>query len=105
MQDGAGQSHLSLPVWQALQSLDPRAEEEEATVTLAACLALAEQRFLILYRQVLARLGESSAQELGAEADILADAHHTLTLLQDSLHVTSRRMLDVLDRVSRELGE
>ena len=35
----------------------------------------------------------------------LADAHHALTLLQESLHATSRRMLDVLDRVSRELGE
>lgn len=105
MVEGAGQSNLSTPAWQALQSLDPRSDADETTLTLAACLALAEQRFLALYRQVLARLGEPAALDLGAEADILADAHHTLTLLQDSLHATSRRMLDVLDRVSRELGE
>lgn len=104
MEDGAAHSNLSGPAWQALQSLDPR-HDAETTLTLAACLALAEQRFLVLYRQVLSRLGESSGQELGAEADILADAHHTLTMLQESLHATSRRMLDVLDRVSRELGE
>lgn len=104
MEDGAGRSILSAPAWQALRSLDPTAEDE-ASLTLAACLALAEQRFLALYRQVLTRFEEPAANELGAEADILADAHHTLSLLQDSLHVTSRRMLDVLDRVSRELGE
>ena len=104
MEDGAGHSNLSAPAWQALQSLDPTAGDE-AALTLAACLALAEQRFLLLYRQVLTRLGEPDGHELGAEADILADAHHTLSLLQDSLHTTSRRMLDVLDRVSRELGE
>ena len=44
-------------------------------------------------------------EDLTGEADVLADAHHALTLLQESLHATSRRMLDVLDRVSRELGE
>lgn len=104
MDDGAGQSNLSGPAWQALQSLDPSGDAE-TTLTLAACLALAEQRFLALYRQVLRRFGEPAAHDLGAEADILADAHHTLSLLQDSLHATSRRMLDVLDRVSRELGE
>lgn len=104
MEDGAGHSNLSAPAWQALQSLDPTADDE-AALTLAACLALAEQRFLLLYRQVLTRLGAPDGHELGAEADILADAHHTLSLLQDSLHATSRRMLDVLDRVSRELGE
>ncbi len=104
MEDGAGHSNLSAPVWQALQSLDPTTEAE-TTLTLASCLALAEQRFLALYRQVLTRFGEPDARDLGAEADILADAHHTLSLLQDSLHATSRRMLDVLDRVSRELGE
>ena len=104
MEEGAGHSNLSGPAWQALQSLDPTAEDE-AALTLAACLALAEHRFLLLYRQVLTRFGEPDGRELGAEADILADAHHTLSLLQDSLHATSRRMLDVLDRVSRELGE
>lgn len=72
-------------------------------VTLAACLAAAEQRFAALYQQVLPRFGDSA--DLNAEADVLADAHHALTLLQDSLHVTSQRMLDVLDRISRELGE
>jgi hypothetical protein len=104
MEDGAGHSNLSAPAWQALQSLDPTADDE-AALTLAACLALVEQRFLVLYQQVLTRFGEPDGHELGAEADILADAHHTLSLLQDSLHATSRRMLDVLDRVSRELGE
>ncbi len=104
MEDDAGHSILSAPAWQALQSLDP-STDDEVNMTLAAHLALTEQRFLVLYQQVLIRLGEPASQELGAEADILADAHHTLSMLEDSLHATSRRMLDVLDRVSRELGE
>lgn len=74
-------------------------------MTLAACVAITEQRFMALFDQVLPRFAEPAADDLGAEADVLADAHHALTLLQDSLHATSRRMLDVLDRVSRELGE
>jgi hypothetical protein len=53
---------------------------------------------------VLPRFGETP-DDLSTEADVLADAHHSLTLLQESLHASSRRMLDVLDRVSRELGE
>ena len=89
--------------WKTLQSLDPVAEEE--VVTLATCLALSEQRFQQLFNQALRQLGELDAQDLTAEADVLADAHHALTLLQDSLHATSRRLLEVLDRVSRELGE
>lgn len=104
MEDGAGRSNLSAPAWQALQSLDP-SSDDDVTMTLATCLALTEQRFLALYQQVLIRLEEPASQELGAEADILADAHHTLSMLEDSLHATSRRMLDVLDRMSRELGE
>ena len=91
------------PAWRVLRTLDPEVEAE--IVTLAACLALAEQRFQMLYADVLPRFGETAGDDLSGEADVLADAHHALTLLQESLHVTSRRMLDVLDRVSRELGE
>ena len=90
------------PAWRTLRTLDP--EVEEQVVTLATCLALAEQRFQMLFEDVLPRFGGSS-DDLTNEADVLADAHHALTLLQESLHATSRRMLDVLDRVSRELGE
>jgi hypothetical protein len=90
------------PAWHALRSLDP--EVEEQVITLATCLALAEQRFQLLFEDVLPRFA-GSAEDLSTEADVLADAHHALTLLQESLHATSRRMLDVLDRVSRELGE
>lgn len=95
-------SVVSQSVWQALRQLDPDGEE---MLNLATCLAMAEQRFQMLYAQVLPRFGEAPENDIGAEADVLADAHHALTLLQDSLHATSRRMLDVLDRVSRELGE
>lgn len=90
------------PAWRALRSLDP--EVEEQVITLATCLALAEQRFQLLFEDVLPRFA-GKAEDLSTEADVLADAHHALTLLQESLHATSRRMLDVLDRVSRELGE
>lgn len=90
------------PAWRALRTLDPQVETE--VVTLAACLALVEQRFQLLYEDVLPRF-EQTAEDLSSAADALADAHHALTLLQESLHVSSRRMLDVLDRVSRELGE
>lgn len=104
MEENAGRSNLSAPAWQVLERLDPTSDDE-ANLTLAAHLALTEQRFMLLYQQVLVRLGEPASQELVAEADILADAHHTLSMLEDSLHATSRRMLDVLDRMSRELGE
>jgi hypothetical protein len=96
-------SALPEEAWRTLHRLDP--ENDEAAATLAVCLAMAEQRFLALFSQVLPRFGDPAADDLGADADVLADAHHALTLLQDSLHATSRRMLDVLDRVSRELGE
>jgi hypothetical protein len=88
--------------WRALRTLDP--EVETQMVTLATCLALTEQRFQLLYGDVLPRFAETP-EDLSGEADVLADAHHALTLLQESLHAASRRMLDVLDRVSRELGE
>lgn len=94
---------LPEPAWQVLTRLDP--ETEGAAATLSACLAITEQRFQALFHQVLPKFAEPVLNDLGAEADVLADAHHALTLLQDSLHATSRRMLDVLDRVSRELGE
>jgi hypothetical protein len=90
------------PAWRALRSLDPQVEDQ--IVTLATCLALAEQRFQLLFEDVLPRFA-LAPDDLTGEADVLADAHHALTLLQESLHATSRRMLDVLDRVSRELGE
>jgi hypothetical protein len=90
------------PAWRALRGLDPQVEDQ--IVTLATCLALAEQRFQLLFEDVLPRFAETP-DDLTGEADVLADAHHALTLLQESLHATSRRMLDVLDRVSRELGE
>jgi hypothetical protein len=104
MEETASHSNLSAPAWQVLERLDPTSGDE-ANLSLAAHLALTEQRFMVLYQQVLVRLGEPASQELVAEADILADAHHTLSMLEDSLHATSRRMLDVLDRMSRELGE
>jgi hypothetical protein len=97
-----GNSAVPEPAWRALRSLDP--EVEDQIVTLATCLALAEQRFQMLFEGVLPRFAETP-DDLTGEADVLADAHHALTLLQESLHATSRRMLDVLDRVSRELGE
>jgi hypothetical protein len=100
---GRSSSAVPDPAWRVLQTLDPEVEAE--VVTLAACLALAEQRFRMLYADVLPRFGETPSDDLSGEADVLADAHHALTLLQESLHLTSRRMLDVLDRVSRELGE
>ena len=90
------------PAWRTLQSLDPEVEAE--IVTLATLLALAEQRFQLLFEDVLPRFAQTP-NDLTGEADVLADAHHALTLLQESLHASSRRMLDVLDRVSRELGE
>lgn len=90
------------PAWRALRTLDPDIEDQ--VVTLATCLALAEQRFQLLFEDVLPRF-EQTTDDLSGAADALADAHHALTLLQESLHASSRRMLDVLDRVSRELGE
>ena len=90
------------PAWRALRGLDP--DVQEHVVSLATCLALAEQRFQMLFEDVLPRFAQTP-DDLSGEADILADAHHALTLLQESLHATPRRMLDVLDRVSRELGE
>jgi hypothetical protein len=98
----AASSMVPEPAWRALRTLDPDVEEQ--VVTLATCLAVAEQRFQLLFDEVLPRFG-SAQDDLSGEADVLADAHHALTLLQESLHATSRRMLDVLDRVSRELGE
>ena len=89
--------------WRVLNQIDPT--EAEQMVTLAGWLAVAEQRFRLLYGEILARLSEMEERDLSNEADVLADAHHALTLLQDSLTSTSRRMLDVMDRVSRELGE
>src|SRR2546427_44548 len=97
-----GSSAVPEPAWQALRTLDPQVEDQ--IVTLATCLALAEQRFQLLFEDVLPRFAQTP-DDLTGEADVLADAHHALTLLQESLHATSRRMLDVLDRVSRELGE
>jgi len=97
-----GSSAVPEPAWRALRGLDP--EVEEQVMTLATCLAMAEQRFQMLFEDVLPRFAETP-DDLSGKADVLADAHHALTLLQESLHVTSRRMLDVLDRVSRELGE
>ncbi|HEX9096294.1 MAG TPA: hypothetical protein VF990_09355 [Candidatus Dormibacteraeota bacterium] len=97
-----GSSAVPEPAWRALRGLDPQVEDQ--IVTLATCLALAEQRFQILFEDVLPRFAETP-DDLTGKADALADAHHALTLLQESLHATSRRMLDVLDRVSRELGE
>jgi hypothetical protein len=97
-----GSSAVPEPAWRALRGLDP--QEEDQIVTLATCLAQAEQRFQLLFDEVLPRFAETP-DDLTGEADVLADAHHALTLLQESLHQTSRRMLDVLDRVSRELGE
>jgi hypothetical protein len=102
MPDSPSRSVIPAAAWRTLQELDPVAEE--TVVTLAGCLAASEQRFAALFEQVLPRFSDSQ-DDLGAEADVLADAHHALTLLQDSLHVTSQRMLDVLDRISRELGE
>lgn len=103
MQDQPPSSSVPEPAWRALHTLDP--EVEASVVTLAACLRMAEQRFQMLFFEVLPRFGAAAPDDLSGEADVLADAHHALTLLQDSLHATSRRMLDVLDRVSRELGE
>jgi len=103
MPDSPLPSVLSANAWKALHLLDPEADEQVAT--LAACLALAEQRFQQLFSQALRRFEEVDAEDLNAEADALADAHHALVLLQDSLHASARRLLDVLDRVSRELGE
>jgi len=95
------QHHLGR-IARTLRGLDPQVEDQ--IVTLATCLALAEQRFQLLFEDVLPRFAQTP-DDLTGEADVLADAHHALTLLQESLHATSRRMLDVLDRVSRELGE
>lgn len=103
MNDRVASSSVPEPAWEALRSLDP--EVEASVATLAACLAMAEQRFQVLFSEVLPRFGGGAPDDLSGEADVLADAHHALTLLQDSLHTTSRRMLDVLDRVSRQLGE
>lgn len=102
MQDLPPRSALGEPAWRRLRQLDSGGDEP--VLSLAACLAAAEQRFVTLFGQVLPRFAESES-DLTAEADVLADAHHALTLLQDSLHVSSQRMLDVLDRISRELGE
>lgn len=103
MQEDPPSTSVPEPAWRALRSLDPEAEAD--TVSLAGCLALAEQRFRILFSEVLPRFGGAAPGDLSGKADVLADAHHALTLLQESLHVSARRMLDVLDRVSRELGE
>ena len=103
MQNEPPSSTVPEPAWRALRTLDP--EIEANVVSLAACLALAEQRFQILFGEVLPRFGGAGQEDLTGEADVLADAHHSLTLLQESLHASSRRMLEVLDRVSRELGE
>lgn len=103
MQREVPSSSVPEPAWSALRTLDP--EVEASVATLAACLQMAEQRFQMLFSEVLPRFGAAAENDLSGEADVLADAHHALTLLQDSLHATSRRMLDVLDRVSRELGE
>ena len=102
MASSPGNSAVPEPAWHALRRLDPQVEEQ--ILTLATCLALAEQRFQMLFEGVLPRFAETP-DDLTGEADVLADAHHALTLLQESLHATSRRLLDVLDRVSRELGE
>ncbi|MDQ6882837.1 MAG: hypothetical protein M3077_01175 [Candidatus Dormibacteraeota bacterium] len=102
MQEDRPPSRVPEPAWRALRTLDP--EVEANVVSLATCLALAEERFQILFADVLPRFGGPTG-DLSGEADVLADAHHALTLLQESLHASSRRMLDVLDRVSRELGE
>jgi hypothetical protein len=103
--DAGPSSRSTVPenAWRILRELDPEVTAD--VVTLANCLALAEQRFQMLFADVLPRFGETTDADLSGEADVLADAHHSLTLLQESLHATSRRMLDVLDRVSRELGE
>jgi hypothetical protein len=103
--DAGPTSRSAVPenAWRILRQLDPGVEAD--VVTLASCLALAEQRFQMLFADVLPRFGGTTDEDLSGEADVLADAHHSLTLLQESLHATSRRMLDVLDRVSRELGE
>ena len=98
----SGKSAVPEAAWNTLRNLDPQVEEQ--IVTLATCLALAEQRFQLLFEDVLPRFAETT-DDLSGEADVLADAHHDLTLLQETLHATSRRMLDVLDRVSRDLGE
>src|SRR5438067_12841267 len=98
----SGCSAVPEPAWRALRSLDP--EIEEQVMTLATCLAMAEQRFQMVFEDLLPRFAQTPDDSTG-KADVLADAHRALTLLQESLHVTSRRMLDVLDRVSRELGE
>ncbi|MDQ6710170.1 MAG: hypothetical protein M3Z11_06390 [Candidatus Dormibacteraeota bacterium] len=103
MQQGRPPSTIPEPAWQTLRTLDP--EVEANAVSLATCLAVAEERFQILFGDVLPRFGGATPDDLSGEADVLADAHHALTLLQESLHASSRRMLDVLDRVSRELGE
>ena len=103
MDAGRPASVLPESAWLTLTRLDP--ETEDAVATLSACLAITEQRFQALFTPVLPKFAEPALDDLGAEADVLADALHALTLLQDSLHATSRRMLDVLDRVSRELGE
>lgn len=103
MHQGRSPSTIPEPAWKVLRTLDP--EVEASAVSLATCLALAEERFQILFSDVLPRFGGARPDDLSGEADVLADAHHALTLLQESLHASSRRMLDVLDRVSRELGE
>jgi hypothetical protein len=102
--EGSPLAPSSVPdtAWRALRELDPQVEQ---MADLASCLALAELRFRMLFGDILPRFGEAESTDLGSEADVLADAHHALTLLQESLHVSSKRMLDVLDRVSRELGE
>src|SRR2546421_10919989 len=97
-----GGSAVPEPAWRALRRLDP--EIGAPVVTLATCLALAEQRFQMLFEDVLPRFAETP-DDLSGEAEVLADAHPALTLLPECLHATSRPMLDVLDRVSRELGE
>ncbi|GAC1479107.1 MAG: hypothetical protein PVSMB9_02330 [Candidatus Dormibacteria bacterium] len=103
MQNEPPRSSVPEPAWRALRTLD--SEVEASVASLATCLALAEQRFQLLFSDVLPRFGGASVDDLSGRADVLADAHHALTLLEESLHASSRRMLDVLDRVSRELGE
>ena len=68
-----GNSAVPEPAWRALRSLDPQLEDQ--ILTLATCLALAEQRFQMLFEEVLPRFAETP-DDLTGKADVLADAHH-----------------------------
>ena len=70
-----GSSAVPEPAWQALRSLDPQVEDQ--IVTLATCLALAEQRFQLLFEDVLPRFAQTPEDltgELVAEAAKQGDA-------------------------------